>query len=137
MEILFYLLFIGKLQSYISLKSNRQKCSLNSVFLKISRNSLENTCVGVSFIIMLRTVAFAPYREYKKGKILMHIPAFLSSNLFLFSFLSQSSDFPFKIFILCLHCYVTLFLFHAHSICFQYNGLFKKTLGLRTLNFQE
>ena len=131
------MLFIGKLQSYISLKSNRQKCSLNSVFLKILRNSLENTCVGVSFIIMLRTVASVPYQEYIKGKILMHIPAFLSSNLFLFSFLSQSSDFPFKIFILYLHCCVTLFLFQAHSICFQYNELFKKTLGLRTLNFQE
>ena len=69
------------------------------------QNSLENTCAGVSLILMLRlrAVAFVPCEEYIKDKILAHVLAFLSSYSFLFCFLSQRCDLPFENFILYLH----------------------------------
>ena len=33
-----------------------QRCSVKMVFLKISQNSQENTCVGVSFLIKLHAL---------------------------------------------------------------------------------
>ena len=35
-------------------RSSRQRCSINTVFLKISQNSQENTCARVSFLIKLQ-----------------------------------------------------------------------------------
>ena len=69
------------------------------------QNSLENTCAGVSLILMLRlrAVDFVPCEEYIKDKILTHVLAFLSSYSFLFCFLSQRCDLPFENFILYLH----------------------------------
>ena len=48
---------------------------------------------------MLRTVASVPCQEYINDKILTHVPAFLSSNPFLFCFLPQRSDLPFENFV--------------------------------------
>ena len=43
-------------------RSNHQRCSIKNVFLKISQNSLENTCARVSFpvniALFLRTPSF-------------------------------------------------------------------------------
>ena len=108
LEISFYTVFIGKLQNLHLFKSSRPGTFINNVFSKISQNSLENTCAGVSFIIMLLTVASIPCREYIKYKILTHVPVFLSSKSFLFCFLSQRSDLPFENFILHLHCGVDI-----------------------------
>ena len=38
-----------------------QKCSLKKVFLKISQNSQENTCVRASFLIKLHAWGLQPY----------------------------------------------------------------------------
>ena len=45
------------------------RCSLNRVFLKISHNSQENTCVGVSFLIKLQASGLQLYlkRDYDTG----------------------------------------------------------------------
>ena len=66
-------------KSYISLKAVARGCSINKMFFKISQNSLENTCAGVSFIIMLRAVASVPCQVYIKDKILTHVRHFLFS----------------------------------------------------------
>ena len=54
------------------------------MFLKKSQNSLENTCAGVSFIIMLRAVASLPCQEYIKVKILTHVRHFFHKIHFFF-----------------------------------------------------
>ena len=61
---------MGKLQSYIYLKAVARRYSKSKVFLKISQKSLENTCAGVSFNIMLWAVASVTCQEYIKDKIL-------------------------------------------------------------------
>ena len=66
-------------KSYISLKAVARGYSINKMFFKISQNSLENTCAGVSFIIMLRAVASVPCQVYIKDKILTHVRHFLFS----------------------------------------------------------
>ena len=110
MEILFYLLFIGKLQSYISLKSNRQKCSLNSVFLKISRNSLENTCVGVSFIIMFGLLLLLLIGNIKKVKFLCIFLHFFHQIYFFSLFFHSLLIFPLK-FLYCAYIAVSPYFF--------------------------
>ena len=36
------------------MKSSHKRCSVKKVFLNISQNSQENTCLGVSFLINLQ-----------------------------------------------------------------------------------
>ena len=81
--------------------------------LKLSQNTLENTCAGVSLIIMLWAVASVPCKEYIEDKILTHIPAFLSSDsylLFCFFFFLQRSDLEFEI----LYCILLLCCYQKH-----------------------
>ena len=97
-------------KSYTPLKAVTWRCSINEVFLKISQNSLENTCTRVSSITMSRAVASVPCQEYVKDKILTHISffKFISS---LFSFYSVLI-FPFKI----LYCiYIVVLISEAYS----------------------
>ena len=46
----------GKLETIFSIpaRSSHRTCSVKKVFLEISRNSLENDCVSVSFLIKLQ-----------------------------------------------------------------------------------
>ena len=88
-------------KSYISLKAVARGCSINKMFFKISQNSLENTCDGVSFIIMLRAVGSAPCLVYIKDK-----NSYPCSGIF--SFPSQRSDLLFENLILHLHCGVDI-----------------------------
>ena len=90
----------------ISLKPVARRCSISKLLIKVSQNSLENTCARASIIIILRAVPSAPSQEYIKDKILTHVPAFISSNSFLFCFLSQRSDLSVENFI--LNCIVVL-----------------------------
>ena len=103
LKILFYTVFISKLQKLQRFKSSRPDM-FYKVFLKILQNSPKNTCAGVSFKKMLRAVASVSCQEYIKDKFLTHVPAFPSSNSCLFCFLSQCSDLPFEYFVLYLHC---------------------------------
>ena len=80
--------YAASYKSYISLKAVARRCSISKVLLKISQSSLESTCTGVSFVIMLRAVASVACEEYIIDNILTHVPAFLSSNSFRFCFLS-------------------------------------------------
>lgn len=57
----------------------------------------------ISFLIMLQAVASVLCQKYMKDKILTHVPAFLSSDSFLFCLLSQCFDLPFGNFILYLY----------------------------------
>ena len=66
------------------------------------KNLLENTCVRVSFIIMLRAVASVPCREYIKDKILNLVLTFFHQIHF-FS-VSLHSILIFRNFTLYLHC---------------------------------
>ena len=36
------------------LRNSDQRCSIKNVFIKVSQNSLENNCVGVSFFLSWR-----------------------------------------------------------------------------------
>ena len=96
LKILFYRYVSYK--SYISLKAVAWRCSI-----KILQNSLKNTCARALFKIMLWGVVSVPCQEYIKDKFLTHVPAFPSSNSFLFCFLLQCSDLPFENFVLYLH----------------------------------
>ena len=98
LKILLYTVFISKLQKLHLFKRSHPE------ILKILQNSPKNTCAGASFKIMLRGVASVPCQQYIKDKFLAHIPAFPSSNSFLFCFLSQCFDLPFRNFVLYLHC---------------------------------
>ena len=42
---------------YIHLEAATRSCYVKKVFLKISQNSQENTCVGVSFLIKLKNLS--------------------------------------------------------------------------------
>ena len=48
---------MGKGLKFINQGAVAQRCSVRKVFLEISQNSLENTCVRVSFLIKKETLA--------------------------------------------------------------------------------
>ena len=97
LEIIFYTVFIGKLQKLHLFKSS----CLEKVLFKMLQNSLEKVCVRVSLIIMVWAVASVPYQEY--------INSYSYSGIFfnkfiVFSFVSPCFDLSFEYFILYLHC---------------------------------
>ena len=44
-----------------------RRCSMKKLFLKISLNSMQNTCAGVSFLIKLQTYSLQLYRKRDSG----------------------------------------------------------------------
>ena len=117
-EILFYTVVIAKLQKSISLEAVARGCFVNQVSLNFSQNSPGNSCAGISFLIMLQAVASVLCQKYMKDKILTHVPAFLSSDSFLFCLLSQCFDLPFGNFI--------LYLYYGVGTIADHGGFFEK-----------
>ena len=83
------------------------------MFLKILQRLLENTCVWVSFTIVLWAVASVPCQEHIKDKILTHV---LTSNSYLYCSLVQCFVIPFEI----LNCiYILVFKSDSYSELYQ------------------
>ena len=65
------IIFLNSFQSFselqewseevVSFRSSHQRCSVKKVFLEISQNSQENTCVRVSFLIKLQASSLQLY----------------------------------------------------------------------------
>ena len=55
-------------------RSSHQKCSIEKVFLKISQNSQENTCVRASFLTKLQALGLELYciLQNTSGRLLLH-----------------------------------------------------------------
>ena len=89
-------------------RSNHRGCSIKKLFLKISQNSQENTCVGVSFLTMLHALVCNFTEKEMLPQLfscefceILSTPSLqnTSRQLFLFCslFLGLSSFYPFHI----------------------------------------
>ena len=122
-------------KSYISLNAAARRCSICQVFLKISQDLLENTCAGVSFIIMLRAAASVPCQEYIK--LLPMLQHFFHRIHFFSVFFPSVLIFPFKI----LYCiYIVVLISEAYLDRYQTSKMqfFAKIVnGLKPLYLQN
>ena len=134
MEIFFNTVFVGKLQKLHLFKNSSPETFYKQGVLKNFQNSLENTCVRVSCVIVLWAVASVPSHEYTKDKIVTHALAFLSSNSFFSAFFHSILIFPLKF-------YIVFTLWCWYQKCIQnptkHLKFVKIIKGLRPLTFAK
>ena len=77
-----------------SCRSNRLEVFCKTVFFKISQNSLENTCVRVSFLIKLQVQACNLIKKEALAQVFSYELCEISKNTFSYRSLQEAASFP-------------------------------------------